>query len=72
MALLKAENRFNGLHGAIEDFAAASETVKTVAGRQAEAYRTFACLVSGGRKDLKHPLTAVAEILLLDTVRLVR
>jgi hypothetical protein len=28
---LKAENRFNGLHRNIEDFGAASETVKTVA-----------------------------------------
>ena len=27
----EAENRFNGLHGNIEDFGAASETVKTVA-----------------------------------------
>jgi hypothetical protein len=30
-ALLEAENRFNGLHGNIEDFSATSETVKTVA-----------------------------------------
>jgi hypothetical protein len=27
----EAENRFNGLHGNIEDFGAASKTVKTIA-----------------------------------------
>jgi hypothetical protein len=36
-ALLKAENRFNGLHGNIEDSCAASETVKTVAEIQCPA-----------------------------------
>jgi hypothetical protein len=37
VALLKAENRFNGLHRDIEHFDAASETVKTVADIQRRA-----------------------------------
>ena len=37
VALLKAENRFNGLHRDIDNFGAASETVKTVADIQRRA-----------------------------------
>jgi len=37
VALLKAENRFNGLHRDIDHFGAAPETVKTVAEIQCAA-----------------------------------